>query len=709
MKSKESFVARYARKSWAADAALLMGGVLLPGVVLAQWATPGVNTQGSTGGLVIPSAEVRTEGDLALTVGGYQEPQLGSYATQQNFSLGLGLLPNVELYGRLTNYVNEVPGALDSGLRDLSANIKVKLPDFWERGPKFAIGINDLSGGAVNFKSDYVVATQNWQSWSVSAGYAQGKATSRQVFDGAFGGITWRVPGTGLSVLAEHDGLQKHIGARWQSAPIAAWGNLQVMGTVQRAIDAKTLAGANADSTKMAFTLLIPFGRQQQHRERVRPAPVAVAPVVVQEPVAAGVVAQDPSELAFAKLSGTLSKLGLERVRVGQRDHVLGKMWVVEYENHRYAHNESDAIGLVLGWAAKLAPASVQRVQAITLKNGLPMVETSVGAAAYRDFLVGGSASQVVDSLVVDLNPGARLDQVQWLDGKPGDASRVRIEVKPDLKYTLGTEVGLFDYALAANLQATVPLWRGAKFSANYVAPIAHSRNVNDGGAFSNLRQTTGLKSVSVGQTYWFGSHLLAHLDVGRFQYDVNGAQLQALGFIPNSGDTVRLRGAAYDRAPGGIAGQERGMGVISYRHQWSPSTWLEAGAQRYSDGSSGPTVEWTRWFGDFSAQVYYRQGGSTRFAGMQLSFPLTPRRGMKPSTWFVTGPSQYAQSLRTFLTDSNQPANLVWPGAVQDLKLETNMDVDLLNGGRLNQKYLETQLTRMREAFTTYAGEAGQ
>ena len=92
-----------------------------------------MTTQGSTGGMVIPSARVLDSGNAVFTYGNYQEPQLGDYPTQQNFSVGLGFLPGLEIFGRLANYNDPGPSAFFvSGIRDLSANIKLSPPTPWK-------------------------------------------------------------------------------------------------------------------------------------------------------------------------------------------------------------------------------------------------------------------------------------------------------------------------------------------------------------------------------------------------------------------------------------------------------------------------------------------------------------------------------------------------------------------------------------------------
>ena len=222
------------------------------------------------------------------------------------------------------------------------------------------------------------------------------------------------------------------------------------------------------------------------------------------------------------------------------------------------------------------------------------------------------------------------------------------------------------------------------------------------GGVFESSRQQSGLKTAAVQQSFWWGKQVLANVAAGRFYYDTQGVHGEAAVFVPSSDDRLRLRGAAYTQAPGGLAGGERTL-AASYRHMLTPSMWLEAGEQRYSDGSTGPSVEWTRWFGDVSVGLFYRKGGTHQFVGMQLSFPLTPRQGMAPGPVTVAGPSQFAQGIRTQLTSAGQRSNIVQPGAVRDLDLATSLDVDLLNAGRLSQGYLTGQLYRMKDAFFAY------
>lgn len=672
--------------------------------VQAQTHSSGITTQGNTGGLVIPYADVLPLGTLALTVGDYREPQLGApRSTEQNMSFGVGVLPHVEFFGRFAEYTDPVPNSIFfKGTRDISANLKVQLPMPWQVGPKVAVGINDLSGGAVFFKSAYAVASHQYGPFDVALGVAKGNARGSQAptFDGLFGGVNVRLTDNGLSALAEYDGQQKHLGLRWASPPLAALANTQVVASLQRSYGAYDGLGSDTQSSHFALSLMVPLGDNEKSVARFQPNTSQALPPLeplTGEPATPGM--QPTAQDRLESLRKALINVGLERVRVGQHGPTL----VVEYENHRYAHNEVDALGLVFGLGAEMAPRGTTRINAVTFKDGLRLYETAVGLNAFRAFLRDGPASQVRDSLSWERRPSDMASQTEWLDAKPGAASPVRIEVKPDFNYTLGTEVGAFDYALAANVQATVPLWSGARLYTSYLAPLANSSNMDEGSVFAIYKQRSGLKTTALQQSFWLGNQVLASVSAGRFHYDTLGVQAEAAWFLPGTDHLVRASGAAYDEAPGGLARGDRAF-AASYRHMLTPTMWLEAGAQRYSDGSTGPSLEWNRWFGDVGVQIFYRKGGSNQFAGLQLNFPLTPRQGMSPGPVFFTGTGHYEESIRTALTTSNSPGNYIRPGAVTNLKLETNLEEQSLNAGRLSKSYFHAQVYRMREAYFLYA-----
>jgi Exopolysaccharide biosynthesis protein YbjH len=666
---------------------------------IAHAQSTGITTQGSTGGLVIPSAKVLSEGSMAFTLGNYMEPQF-NYPKRGNYSLGVGLLPNVEIFGRIADYQDPIPGSIFvNGPRDLSANVKLQLPDFWKDGPTFAIGANDVGGGAQFFQSFYgVMGHHIRQDLDWTLGYAKGKSilgtpAGGRAFNGLFGGAELYFGNTGMSGLAEYDGQTKHLGIRYQSDLLPLLGGSQLSATLQRSLGAHDALGQNTNRTSLAVSLMVPLERNAKKAQQF--APAQRLPAIDAKP--SGMVATLADRLEG--LQKGLSKAGLERVRVGMQ----GATVVVEYENNRYAQNEADAVGIVLGLGAEFAPANAQRVQAVTLKAGLRNAATSVDVLAYRSFLRDNQAAPVRSSLTVTRAPVYQDDEVQWHSAAPSERSKVRIELKPEIDYALATEFGLFDYSLALNAQSIIPLWQGAEIYTSYIRQLANTANVEQGRVFQSYRQRDGFKTVALHQSVWLGKAVHANVGVGKYNYDNKGVQGEATVYVPNRDDVVRLRAAQYQRLAGQTSNQTRPM-AATYRWVPSPTMWIEGGFQSYSDGGRGPSLALTRWFGDVAAHLVYTRSNVSQFAGLEISIPLTPRRGMEPGLFSFAGTPQFTKGVRTRITDGNTSTNNVDTRSARDFAAGYNAEQRELNLGRQGQAYYSSQIYRMREAFYLYA-----
>lgn len=670
----------------------------------------GVASLGATGGLTIPSAYVLDSGDMALSLGSYLDPRLGSYGRKQNYTLGFGLFPGVEVFGRFAEYTNQrplPPGSLNVfGLRDISANAKWQLPLDLPGLPKLAVGATDLSGGAVNFSSKYAVASDEYGPLRWSLGYAKGKSAQRRVngakvLDGAFGGAEFTLGNTGAALLAETDGTQVHAGLRYYSDRLSWLGDAQVISTLQRSFGATTLAGRAADATSLNVSLVLPLTASERVRKaRADATPKPLPPI--ESSNSGGMVAT--AEDRIETLARALVASGLDRVRVGVLDHE----WVVEYENYRYLHNEADALGIVLGLAAEHAPAGIERVHVVTRKAGLVVLETSVDAAAYRLFLRDGEAARVKESMTFGPPAGHGASAVRWASGVAGAAQRrswLRVELKPLLNYTLGTEYGAFDYSLAANVRATASLWKGAEVYTDVVQRLKNSDNMEPGRLFADLRHRDGVKTLALQQSFWLGQRLFTSVGVGKYNYTDRGAEGESILFLPWNEDTVHFRGS-FQRHQIDILPKFDEAYAALYRWKLNSVTWVEGGYQQYFDRSDGPALTMTRWFGDAAVQVFARKGGNNTFVGVELNLPLTPRQGMKAGPVQLSGSARYGQSIRTLLTNGGNTGNFVRPDAVRSVSLNYKPEIELLNSGRITPQYIQEQAQRMRESFFLYARE---
>lgn len=684
---------------------LTLGALLILGLGSAHAQGTGISVKGVTGGLVIPSAWILETGTVAATAGNYMEPRIPYPDKRQNYSFGVGWFPYVELFGRFADYQYDGgSGPLPiNGPRDLSANIKFQLPSLSEHLPDFAFGVNDLGGAANYFDAVYGVASDQWGPVRWSVGYARGKASGNRgrLFDGPFGGVEVMLGRTGLSALAEYDGQQGHAGLRYYSPEIPFLGNSQLVGTVQRSFDAKDARGNRVDATSVALSLMVPFGRNARAAERYSPpADLQLPPLDEAEERAAAQEALDPLEARqrLQRIQEALEQAGLERVRVGLAENRL----IVEYENHRYGQNEVDALGIVLGTAAEHAPRQVMRVYAVTLKTGQRQYETSISASRFRQFLRDGNWGPAQATLWSGNKPDYDPNSISWYLENPSRRTWARFEIAPRISSYIGTEVGAYDYSLAADFQSYVPLWRGAEFYASYIVPIHDSENFRENGVFYGARQRHGTRAAHVSQALWLHPRLLNVLSVGQFNYNYFGAQNQTIFFVPGRPDTVNLRLSRFRHYENANNYPDQENYSLSYTlrlPRWN--TWVEAGVSRFIEGNSGPTINITRWFGDFNIQVHARRVDGVTTAGLRFAIPLTPRRGMRPYPVTVAGTSQFSYGIETRVASSG--ANLVARQSTS-IPIDYDANVQLLNRGRIGQEYFGTQLPRMREAFFRYA-----
>lgn len=689
---------------------------------------PAMTPSGASGGLTIPDGRVLPDGTAAIGYNNTYDLRYAKALRADNYLFGMGVFPHVELSGRLVNYpIDRTTAPFGYLTRDLSANLKLSLPQFFRQQPDIAFGVNDVAGGAANFRSTYVSVSQSFGLLRATLGMASGQT----YLSGFYGGAELAVGNSGFSLLAERNGSVNLAGIRYASAPIAALGNSSIVLTSQRFFGAQTPDGGNFDRASAAVNLVIPFGANARNVKTPRvgsrevsttpayaytpaqqtlaaqkefvPAPAAArvagpaaAPATATRSTAPRAIASPSPQQALQQLQAALEQAGLERIRVG----TVGDKLVVEYENHRYNQNEVDAIGIALGLAAKLAPDSAHLISLITKKAGLALYETRVDRQSYRRFLHENDPWAVRDVMEVSLRPKAD-EAVQWLDSGGGRRGYSRVLIEPVLRKFVGTEFGVLDYSLAADIQAIVPLWKGAEAKASYIKNISNTENVQDG-VFSYARQESGLKSVTLNQSLWITDRLLNVVSVGKYQYNFSGVQNETTLFVPGRDDQARFQ---YTRirhvAQLGITNLVN-MAAF-YRWNYQPlDLRVEAGYSQYTGNDRGPSLSIGRWFGDIQAQAYVRRSDQATFAGVQLMFPLTPRQGMRPGFTHVEGPGKYGLGLETRLARAGD-CNCIIPGVGEEIAITYNADKFLFNQGRVGKDYLISQLARMREAFLLF------
>ncbi|KVZ79672.1 YjbH domain-containing protein [Burkholderia ubonensis] len=735
--------------------AVALGAALAFSLPAGAASSPVLTSMGASGGLVIPYGFTLPEGTFEGQYNNYIDPQYGKNTTSSDIVWGaVGLFPYVEVSGGLADYPGRVrttvPGYDHFVLRHLMANAKVSIPKFFKYQPDIAIGINDVGGQTHYFRSTYGVVSQPLGPATLTVGYGHGDR-----LDGVFGGAELRLWQTGLSLLAEHDSKTPYAGIRYQSPPIRWLANASLVGTVTRSLkhtdgvaprtsfsigvqiplgkrfdaarcgkglcDGAPDAAANAaslgdvhatdgDAVKPA-AVLAPLGTFT-HVEPAAPMPATahvargdvatpaprMAPAFLQTGAPAIDTAPDPAA-ALDTIVRVLADAGLERVRAG----VAGTDLVVEYENHRYNQNEADALGIALGAAAQYAPKGIETVRIVIKKANEPLGEVSVDRTNYAQFVAGGASTAAGASLSMRMRPTHDADSIAW-SGNARKHGLVRIQIAPVTTYLYGTEYGNFDYSIGANLQGFVPLWRGAELYSSVIVPIANSKNMDNGHVYDRYRLRGGLSTVALVQSFWIAPRVFNVTALGKFNLQYLGIENETTAFVPGRPDVVRLKLAYLHREPGKDALPAEKNALLTYR--WVEPAWkmwIEAGVARYVGGDKGPLITLTRWFDDVSFSVQGWHSGHGSFVGASVSFPLTPRQGMKPGIVQVNGAEQFSLNFRTRVGSTNY---LSQDGA-ENLDFAYNTQQFVLNRGRFSAEYFATQLYRMRDAYKRYAQSA--
>jgi hypothetical protein len=150
---------------------------------------------GYTGLGVTPNARLIEWGRAEATYDS-QLPGFVRDPAGHNYVLGFGLLPNLEIAGRLAASTLQGDCFAEScGIRDLSASGKLGIG--LDTGHRFRIaaGVSDFGGAATNFRTTYGVLTYDEGPIEISGGVAKRAATrpsiSKSPLNGPFAAVAW--------------------------------------------------------------------------------------------------------------------------------------------------------------------------------------------------------------------------------------------------------------------------------------------------------------------------------------------------------------------------------------------------------------------------------------------------------------------------------------------------------------------------------------
>ena len=306
------------------------------------------NFQGFTGLINTPNAEVLEDGKVEFAfsnqVDAFRIRNEKDKYTAEHYFINFGILPNLEVSGRLANIEDKGPSNRPFLDRDLSASVKYQIPFYHKYLPHIAIGIQDIAGTADRYKSKFIVLSKQYTFLEGSVGYGFGS----NHLDGMFGGLEVRAT-EWLYLLGEYDTQDTRVGIR-----------LNTPEKLFNLFDLSVSVNKNIDDTKedVSFALTLKMDLGNPH-DSIQKYPETCMSEEIQAPVpVSGTTTTTRSIQTVVSLESKLQhfqdalvSFGFENLDLGMK----GDRMYVAYENHVLDHNELDAIGVILGYMVKYA------------------------------------------------------------------------------------------------------------------------------------------------------------------------------------------------------------------------------------------------------------------------------------------------------------------------------------------------------------------
>ncbi len=705
---------------------------------------------GYTGLGITPNARLLDWGRAEATYD-RQLPGLVRDPRGHNFVVGFGLLPNLEIAGRLaTNSLGRNCFTEGCGTRDLSASGKVAIGLDTANRFHIAAGVTDVGGAATNFRTYYGVLTYNEGPLEASAGLARRSGERPNVamapLHGPFAAAAWQplpwVRGqieyadgnawAGVRLFAPHqwlpEGWQAYVGSNHRlndnNLTRRAWLTAGLSIPLYK-VPALPGSGPKAPLPTLSSAqrpLPAYEARNPPPAQGTTPGGAPATSAAVPSPVPPRAVADADLEA----LAAALQAKGLEDISVGRMPD--GSV-AVRANNGAYNWNSVDALGVALGAVGRTLADTKAAYRLILTQRQTPMVAVTGQSDCLRDWIANEGAACAAGQLST---PGTGAleplhESVAWVvHNRQPSWQRLRVAISPVLRTNVGTEVGALDYSAGVNVGLQLPLWPGASVEWRHNVPLANSGDYEPNGVFGARRVRSETERLALTQTVrvplerwlangddvkarrWGLAGVTAQASVGRFGSSFDGVH-GALRWEPGEGrhrvsaETGWFRNDRYSASVTSLGPRTAKPFLASYRYNVTPTrTYLEATAGQFFQNDRGLQLGLRQWFSDVAVRAYYRrssfEGGPTRqFVGLEVSLPIGPRRDVAVGRHVqVTGTPRFSHAVESLVRDPDNN-NRVRPGFGL-LPPAPSLDATF-NSDRAGLVYFEDNIRRIRDA----------
>ncbi len=624
----------------------------------------------------------------------YTNPDYDAYNVQDYF-LTLGFLPCLEVTGRVAE------NSPARGRRDLSGSLKVQLPFYRDYLPKLAFGIQDFGGKANNFQTKYAVLSQEFWRFRASLGYGLGPDR----LEGLFGGVEFKAH-EWLYLLAENDSVDTHVGLRLNTPR-------DYFDAFSLALYAKSDLDAPKENYEFGVSLQFDLGKREKPvttpglNGKEAEAPAKSAYVAEAEAVAAAGTVPETEPLPRtaaaaapdpARLAEKLAAFGFENITVG----VDAETILIAYENNVLDYSELDGVGVVLHLLLE-QESGFEKAVLVLRKSGMDVASITFGSLEYAGaFLREGSAGShyrlkqsVAFSSSVNYS-GFRIA----VEKANSSLFKTRIELSPGLKTYVGTEYGLFDYLLSLRTYVRWNLYKGVDLDLLYDTPLLWSDDLDRrSGRYRSANRGNELQSLMLNNTDSLGA-LFNTLSLGRYKSDYLGAMDQV--YYQHGRHKAKLKLGYFENRNTG--GDTRKVGLASYSYAFpDKDLFLEATGGQFWYGDRGYSLEAKRFFGDTLIGFFFIDSEHDNFAGINVEIPLTFRKVANNRYVQLKGKKDFSYYLRSTVMREDNTNTLNNNAGIVPV-MQSDIENDLFDRGRLNQPYLEQHLYRIKDAYDTIA-----
>jgi hypothetical protein len=423
-------------------------------------------------------------------------------------------------------------------------------------------------------------------------------------------------------------------------------------------------------------------------------------------------------------LATKLIQNGLEGVWVGVLENTL----VVKASDMVYEHSLLDGAGVALGLIAKQSsfniPAQITNYRYVHARWGTPAVGYSGKISCLKNWLARGQECSVQQALEPAFrNLHAWPDQVNWLVQNDADYRfKPRLKLNPVQSYYVATEFSLLDYSVGMNVQPSMLLWEGGSVEVSKIYHIQSTKGYNPGEVFNFTRIRDATNSIMLTHIQKLQDGFSGRVNLGQI-----GTGFYKGGHAELRWDSLDGQFAAGFNQGYWLADNDKIQAVgrpASVYARYAPPMrdWsLEMVGGRYWYGDKGFTVASNHWMGDSKVSLFLRRSvpperfwpgkrGAT-FAGLEVSFPLTPRRAMLAENFQIKGSPRLGLSLSTPV---GRPDNFIvdpfgvpiYIKALVDSPVSGQLGAVLMDYDRNGPAYVYGHLERLRYAYEKWVKE---